>query len=217
MAGHSPMTEGSSVTVFVMGDQLPWTDDSSMPEEIGPLDAGIIYRFGERKECSIRKISALGATLRGELGRAPGDDVAIELLTGQRPGGIVDWVKGGETGIRFTQPVDILALINRNLVSQPVERRTMPRVELRCRVHIKCGGGLSIATMRNISARGLQIEGEQLPPKGTYVSVFVEDLNIPAGEVIWSKGDLAGIELFEELSWSSIMPWIRGVVRKEAD
>lgn len=208
------MTEGSSVTVFVMGDQLPWPDDSYLPEEAGPLDAGIIYRFGQRKECSIRKISAFGATLRGELGRSAGEDVAIELATGQRPGAIVDWVKGGETGIRFTQPVDILALINRKLVSQPVERRTMPRVELRCRVHVKCGAALSIATMRNISARGMQIEGDELPPKGHYLSVLVEGLNVPAGEVIWTKGDLAGIELVEELSWSSIMPWIRAVVRK---
>jgi hypothetical protein len=83
-------------------------------------------------------------------------------------------------------------------------------------VHIKCGGALSIASMRNISARGLQIEGADLPAKGTYVSVFVEGLNVPPGEVIWSKGGLAGIELFEELSWSSIMPWIRGVVRNGA-
>jgi len=208
------MTEGSSVTVFVMGEQLPWPDDSSLPDEIGPLDGGVIYRFGEGKECSIRKISALGATLRGELGRAPGDDVAIELETGQRPGGIVEWVKGGETGISFTHPVDILALINRKLVSQPVERRTMPRVEHRCRVHIKCGGALSIATMRNISSRGLQVEGDELPEKGTYLSVLVEGLHVPAGEVIWKKGNLAGIELFEELSWSSIMPWIRGLVRQ---
>jgi hypothetical protein len=211
------MTEASSVTVFVMGEQFPWPDDASLPEEAGPLDPGIIYRFGQRKECSIRKISAFGATIRGDLGRAPGDDVAIELVTGQRPGAIVDWVRGGETGIRFTQPVDILALINRKLVSQPVERRTMPRVELRCRVHIKCGAALSIATMRNISARGLQIEGDELPPKGHYVSVLVEGLNVPSGEVIWSKGNLAGIELLEELSWSSIMPWIRGAVRKDAD
>jgi hypothetical protein len=76
---------------------------------------------------------------------------------------------------------------------------------------------LSIATMRNISARGLQIEGAELPPKGTYVSVFVEGLNVPPGEIIWSKGDLAGIELFEELSWSSLMPWIRGLVRSGAE
>lgn len=208
------MTEGSSVTVFVMGDRLPWPDDASMPEEVGPLDAGVVYRSGNREECSIRKISALGATLRGQLGKAPGDEVAIELVTGQRPAGTIDWVKGGETGIRFSQPVDVLALINRKLVSQPVERRTMPRVELRCRVHIKYGGTLAIATMRNISARGLQIEADELPLKGTYVSVFIEGLNVPPGEVVWMRGGLAGIELFEELSWSSIMPWIRGVVRK---
>jgi hypothetical protein len=215
MAGN-PMAE-ASVTVFVMGDTLPWPDDSSAPAEAGPLDAAILYDVGSRHECSIRKISALGATLRGELAKAPGEEVSIELQTGQRPSGTIDWVRSGETGIRFSQPVDVIALINRKLVSQPVERRTMPRVELRLRVHIKCGGALSIATMRNISARGLQIEGAELPPKGTYVSVFVEGLNVPPGEVIWSKGDLAGIELFEELSWSSLMPWIRGVVRSGAE
>ena len=207
----------ASVTVFVMGDTLPWPDDSSAPAEVGPLDAATLYDVSSRHECSIRKISALGATVRGELGKSPGEEISIELVTGQRPSGIIDWVKSGETGIRFSQPVDVIALINRKLVSQPVERRTMPRVELRLRVHIKSGGVLSIATMRNISARGLQIEGAELPPKGTYVSVFVEGLNVPPGEIIWSKGDLAGIELFEELSWSSLMPWIRSLVRAGAE
>ena len=70
--------------------------------------------------------------------------------------------------------------------------------------------------MRNISARGMQVEGEELPEKGTYLSVLIEGLIVPPGEVIWKKGNLAGIELFEELSWSSIMPWIRGVVRSGA-
>lgn len=207
------MTDGSSVTVFVMGDRLPWPEDSSVPGETGPLDAGTLYDVDRRQECSIRKISALGATLRGELAKAPGQEVAIELVTGQRPTGTIEWVRRGETGIRFSHPIDMLALINRKLVSQPVERRTMPRVELRCGVYLKCGGNLAAAVMRNISAQGLQIEGEDLPPKGTYVSVFVDGLNVPPGEVVWNKGSLAGIELFEELSWSSIMPWIRGAVR----
>ena len=208
------MIEASSVTTFVVGDRLPWPDDGLVPQELGPLDAGILYGSGDRHECSIRRISALGATLRGELAQAPGEEVAIELVTGQRPVGTVDWVKGGETGIRFSQPVDMLALLNRKLVSQPVERRTMPRVEIRCSLYLKFGASFSAAAMRNISARGLQIEGEELPPQGTYVAVFVEGLNVPPGEVIWSKGSTAGIELFEELSWSSIMPWIRNLVRK---
>jgi hypothetical protein len=208
------MTEKASVTTFVMGDRLPWPDDAPAPDEAGPLDSGVIHESGRRRQCGIRKISALGVTLRGEVARAAGEDVAVELASGQRPVGTVDWVSGGETGIRFTQPVDVLALINRRLVSQPVERRTMPRVELRCRVHLKCGAVLGPAVMRNISSRGLQLEGGELPPAGTYVSVFVEGLNVPPGEVMWRKDNLVGIELFEELSWSSIMPWIREAVRK---
>jgi len=55
-----------------------------------------------------------------------------------------------------------------------------------------------------------------MPPAGAYVSVFVEGLTIPAGEVVWTRGDLIGIELVEELSWTSIIPWVRSSIRKEA-
>jgi hypothetical protein len=41
------------------------------------------------------------------------------------------------------------------------------------------------------------------------VSLFIDGLNVPSGEIVWAKGNLAGIELMEELAWSSLMPWIR--------
>jgi hypothetical protein len=198
-----------------MENRLPWPEDGSAAEFDGPFDASVIHDAGQRRECSIRKISALGATLRGGMAGAPGDDVAIELANGQRPAGTIEWVRGGEAGIVFRQPIDVLALINRNLVSQPTERRAMPRVELRCRLHMKWGANLEAATLRNISAGGLQVEGDILPPRGTMISVFIDGLNVPPGEVVWQKGNLAGVELFEELSWSSIIPWIREVGRKE--
>jgi hypothetical protein len=69
--------------------------------------------------------------------------------------------------------------------------------------------------MRNISAGGLQIEGDELPPCGTFVSLFVEGLNVPSGEVMWRKGGLAGVELLEDLNWTSIIPWIREVGRSK--
>ena len=59
----------------------------------------------------------------------------------------------------------------------------------------------------------LPLEGEELPAIGTYVSVFVEGLNIPAGELVWRRDKLAGIRVFEELSWTSIIPWIRQMIR----
>lgn len=208
------MTEVPSVTTFVMENRLPWPEDGTDAGLSGPFDPAVIYDTGQARECSIRNISALGATLRGRVTSAPGVDIAVELATGQRPAGTIEWVRGGEAGIRFKQPVDMLALINRNLISQPSDRRTMPRVELRCSLYVKWCENLVPATLRNISARGLQLEGDDLPPRETYVGLFFEGLNVPPGEVVWRKGNLAGIELFEELSWSSIIPWIREVGKK---
>ena len=90
----------------------------------------------------------------------------------------------------------------------------MPRVELRCRLHLKWGGTVAPATLRNISAKSLQVEGDELPARGTFTSIFVEGLNVPPGEVVWTKGNLAGIELLEDLNWTSIIPWIREVGRQ---
>jgi len=210
------MAEPVSVTTFVMGEKLPWPDDAPATEVAGPFDPGVIHDGGLRWKCSFRRISALGATLRGDVAVAPGGEVAIELSNGQRREATIDWVKGDEAGAVFKKPVDVIALINRNLVSQPTERRAMPRVELRCGLYLKWGANTAAALVRNISARGLQVEGADLPPRGTYVCLYVEGLNVPPGEVVWRKGELAGIELLEELSWSSIIPWIREVGRKAA-
>ena len=208
------MAQRASVTTFVMEDRLPWPDETGAPSVDGPLDASVIHDSGVRLDCSIRRISALGATLRGPTLSAPGHVLAIELATGHRPAAVVDWVAAGEAGVAFKQPIDVLALINRTLVSQPVERRIMPRVELRCALKVKCGENYVPAILRNISAGGLQIEGEILPLAGSYVALQAEGLIIPPGEVVWRKENLAGIELFEELSWTSLMPWIRETAGK---
>ena len=210
------MAEALSVTTFVMAAQLPWPDDASAADALGSLDPVTLHVAGQRRACTIRKISALGTTLRGVMAQAPGEEVAVELATGQRPAGTIEWVAGGEAGVRFKQPIDMVALLNRKLIDQPAERRTMPRVELRCHVGVKWGGNLAAATLRNISARGLQIQGDGLPPRDTFITLFIDGLVMPAGEVMWRKDNLAGIELFEELSWSSIMPWVREVGRRAA-
>jgi hypothetical protein len=204
----------STVTTFIVGDRLPWPDDAGTMPLRGRLEPGAIYDSATRQECFIRKISALGATVQASLNKVPGDAVSVELGNGQRPAGKIAWVRGGEAGVAFNQPVDLLALINRSLIAQPAERRRMPRVEIRCAMHIRWGGHFDLAVLRNISASGMQIEGDNLPDHGSMVSLFLEGLVVPAGEVVWRRDNLAGIELFEELSWTSLVPWIREYMRK---
>jgi hypothetical protein len=211
------MTDARSVTVVVMGDRLPWPDESSGVPDSGPFDEAAIHYSGNRRDCVIRRISALGATIGSDLHPALGDRVAVELATGQRPAGKVAWSSNRELGVRFEDAIDVIALLNRKLVSQSRDRRTMPRVEVRCPVHVKAGGNFWVATLRNISANGLQLEGDDLPAIGVYVTLFIEGLNIPSGEVVWKRGRLAGIEVIEELSWTSIIPWIRATVKNGAN
>lgn len=208
------MGDSPSVTTVVVGDRLPWPDDAPAVGEKGPFDAAAIYHSGVRRDCVIRKISALGATVGSDFAPALGDRVSIEIATGQRPAGKVAWTGRNELGVRFDDSIDVIALLNRQLVSQTRERRTMPRLEVRSTAHFKCGEHFRPAMLRNISSRGLQLEGDELPPVGTYLSVFIDGLNMPPGEVVWRRDNLAGVEIFEELSWTSIIPWVRSVVRK---
>jgi hypothetical protein len=211
------MTDPTSVTTVVVGDRLPWPDDVSASGKQGPFDASVIYHSGVGHECEIRKISALGATVASDLAPALGERVLIELATGQRPAGKIAWTDRGELGVRFEDSIDVIALLSRKLVSQTPERRTMPRLEVRCLAHVKSGENFCPAMLRNISSGGVQLEGKDMPRMGAYVSTFVEGLNVPSGEVIWSKGELIGIELIEELSWTSIIPWVRNTIRKGAE
>lgn len=205
-----------SVTTIVVGERLPWPDDPSSLADKGPFDAAAVYHSGVRRDCEIRKISSLGVTIRADLATALGERVAVELATGQRAAGKIAWSKRGELGVRFEDSIDVIALLNRKLVSQAPERRRMPRLEVRCLAHLKCGQHFTPAMLRNISTRGVQLEGNELPPVGTYVSLFVEGLNMPAGEVVWRHDNLGGVELIEELSWTSIIPWVRKAVRKDS-
>ena len=205
------MARSLSLTSFVMEHRLPWADGSSAaPAGAGRFDEALIIDARQRRRpCTIRSVSPLGATLTGEIATRQGEELALELVTGQRPLATVEWVGGGEAGVRFKQPIDVLALINRTLISQPTERRSMPRVELRCVVRLKWCATVCDAVLRNISARGMQLEADGLPPRGTYLSIQIDGLNVPPGEVMWRKDNLAGIQLMEELAWTSLMPWIR--------
>ena len=208
------MALSAAATTFILADRLPWPDDAPLPPGKGDLEAAAVYAGGTRRECSIRNISRLGVTICAELRNEPGEAMAIELGIGRRAGSLA-WVQGGEAGIAFNEPIDVMGLINRQLISQPAERRKMPRVEVNIPIHLRYRGLPEPVTLRNISAGGLQVEGGELPPQGTLVSVLIEDLVVPAGEVVWSRKGLAGIELFEELRWTSIVPWIRETMRRD--
>lgn len=209
------MADSAPATTYVVDAPLPWPDRDALELTHGAFEPAAIVGGSGRRECRVRKIAAQGATISGAASStAPGDEMSLELGTGQRHQCTVEWAKGGEVGLKFGKPIDIIALINRNLVAQPVERRRMPRVELRWPVHIKWSENLVPATIRNISSSGIQVEGQQLPPPDTLASIYVDGLALPSAEVVWRQDGTAGFEFFEEVSWASLIAWVRDTSRQ---
>ena len=67
-----------------------------------------------------------------------------------------------------------------SLVVGPIEPATKRRRPSRpCAFSAAERASLAAATLRNISARGLQVEGEDLPPRETFVSLYIDGLVVP--------------------------------------
>ena len=95
------MAQAQSVTTFVMSARLPWPDDAPAADALGALDPVALSLQGStaRPRSAAFRRSARPSAARAA--RSPGDEVTVELATGQRPAGTIEWVAGGEAGIRF--------------------------------------------------------------------------------------------------------------------
>lgn len=203
------MTDATATT-FVLPSRLPWLDGAGfVPEPEEPLDPTTVHIGPVALDSEIREISALGATLRGWLDVPLGAGLFMELGNGQRVEAVIAWRGEQDVGVRFTRPIEVMALITRQLVAQPADRRQMPRVEVRASAWLRKDERFLPATIRNISAGGLQIEGEELPAVHEPVQVFIEGLGVPPGEVIWRRDKVAGIRFERELGWQAILPWVK--------
>jgi len=116
------MADQQSVTSFVMAATLPWPDDAPPADRLGVLDPVALYEGGSAQPCSVRKISPLGATIRGAGARTVGQEVAIELATGHRAPGTIAWAVGDEAGVRFKQPIDMVAPLLLEVARRRIER-----------------------------------------------------------------------------------------------
>ena len=87
--------------------------------------------------------SAGGAVLHCDHDVEIGERLELELMNGEQLAGHVAWRRGGEVGLSFDTQIDVFAFIAQDIVSQPGERRRMPRVELACTALLEAEGGPS--------------------------------------------------------------------------
>ena len=154
-------------------------------------------------------MSAGGAILHVDHEVEPGERLELELMTGEPLDGTVAWRRGAEVGLRFDRQIDVFALIAQDLVSQPGERRRMPRVELTCPALLETGSGTEYVTTRDVSQGGVKIDVPFALEPEARVTLSLDGLRPVAGVVRWSHDHVAGIAFLPELRWQELMLWLK--------
>jgi hypothetical protein len=196
-------------TVYSLSGDEPLIEVPGEDADPSVLQPGALVAGSIRQVCLIRKISAGGAVIHADIPVGEGRRLELELETGEHLDGRVIWQRGLELGLRFDEPVDVLPILARNLVSQPGERRRMPRVEVDCPARLEVGPRNLLVTVRDISQGGAKIESPFPIETGSSVVLTPEGLDSLAGTIVWMEGCVAGIEFDPELDWQALMPWLR--------
>jgi hypothetical protein len=194
-------------TIYSLADEPPRTVGER--EDRARLQPGAVGRGSLREICFLRRITGRGAVLSMESVPHVGEHLNLELLTGDRLTGSVDWIDGNDVGMRFHESADIFALITRNLVHQPGDGRRMPRIELDCQAWLEAGSRREIVTVRNLSDGGACIETQVPLVVHEQIVVTLDGFRAAPAIVRWVQGRSAGIAFAPELPWHELMPWLR--------
>ena len=203
------LENAASGTVFCFDHEAPVLPAAPEQAVDQDLDAGVAIRGSVRNACFIRRLTSAGAVLHADFALEADERLSLELENGQRLDGTIAWHAGGEAGLSFDRPVDVFAIIARNMVNMPGERRRLPRIQVRCGAHLEAPAGKELAETVDVSQGGAKLKtGLRLNP-GEVVQVSLEGLFPIAGVVRWAKDGLAGIAFTPERGWQELMPWLK--------
>ncbi len=203
-------------TIYSLSGDVPLVDD--VPgADAADLWPGALTVGSIRQACSVRKLSAGGAIVQVDGPPIPGDRLELELMTGERLGGTIAWQRDGEIGLRFDQPIDVFAVIAQDIVSQPGERRRMPRVELTVQALLETQAGTELVTTRDISQGGVKLDVPFKLKVEERVLVTLDGLTPQPGVVRWSTDHVAGIAFLPELRWQELMIWLKDRRRQKRE
>ncbi len=196
-------------TVYSLSGGVPPIDATMEEADASVLQPGAVVVGSIRQVCLIRKISAGGAVLHADLPVEEGRRLELELETGEHLDGTIAWRRGSELGLRFDEPIDVLPILARNLVSQPGERRRMPRVEVFCQARLDLESRSVLVTIRDIAQGGAKIEGPFELNTDERLVLTPAGLRPITSAVRWVAGNVAGLIFDPELGWQELMPWFR--------
>jgi len=169
---------------------------------------GLIHSDTTMNFCRVKNISAGGFMARIYHETSVGDQVKIEMKSGQLLQGSVVWAEDDHVGVAFKDRIDIDATLSyQNLEAAYLPR--LPRIGVDFRVRLRCGSRYHSGRVCDISQSGAQVQTTGSLAPETPVSVMLWDFPAIPGSVRWTRGTRAGISFNETVRLEPLVRWIQ--------
>lgn len=211
------MREEESIrgTTYSIHEEVPdYAQRRQEPRLLTLLRVGTLIVDGRRELCLIRNISTMGLMLHVYSVLREGQQVEVEMKTGQQLAGRVKWTRDSNVGLEFDAPIDVMAILASQLVSRSELKPRMPRVEVRCPATLRMGSHSYRVTTRDVSQGGAKIALDAVLPPDAEIVLSMEGFHSLHGVLRWCDGEAAGITFNSVLPWPHLVRWLKE--RREA-
>jgi hypothetical protein len=205
---------------FMLNARRPDSVDPDRPPErrrhvrqLALLRVALLHAGGASDICVVKNVSSSGLSARIYRKLPPGEQVEIEFRSGERLAGSVVWEHECDIGIIFPKPIDVAAVLSSSRASQATKRRALPRIGVECQGRLSTGLQSMVATLRDISQGGANVEVEGTIANLSKVQLILPDLQAIAGVVRWTLGQNVGISFNGCMAFEQLAHWIQ--VRRE--
>ena len=177
--------------------------------QVAILRVALLHAKGGKELCVVRNISSGGLSARVYRKLTGGEQVQVELRSGERLNGSVVWERDWEVGIVFPELIDVDTVLASRWVAEIGARRTLPRIEVPCRGWLKMGSRSYTAVLQDISQGGAKVQTQAPLVDRDSLVLGLPDLPAVPGVVRWVGGTDVGISFNECIPFEQLARWIQ--------
>lgn len=146
-----------------------------------------------------------------------GEQVQIELTSGEPLNGSISWARDWEIGIDFDGLIDVEAVLATPSINEKGERPRLPRIPVSCPARLRTGGRIHNAALIDISQNGAKVRTRTPVKVGKQVLVTLPDLPPMRGIIPWVNETIAGVAFDESIPFEALTQWLEGRQNRRGD
>jgi hypothetical protein len=161
--------------------------------------------------CRVRNMSATGMMIEMYMDLVQGAEVRVDLRCGWDLQARVVWTRTGVAGLAFLAPIDVKAVLARQVPQSGLLRAPLPRsprLAAPCAITVGAGKESHQACLLDISQSGARLRLPFRVAREERLVLSIPGLPAKGGVVRWTREAEAGLAFYQAIPFGLLAEWI---------